>query len=146
MKRTNQSDWVLQQGIASAILFMRGRGVGGVWGFGRWNCSDVKNPKVHLRSAVSANSHFSTCSRFRSIGFCNVYTYIYNYIEQSSSCLLEVFSVFRWLVTVKTWHSFSAGPLGGTSEPQKHMTQICRNKGRPRGFGLNKFLAAKRTS
>lgn len=116
---------------------------GGGLGNGGLGGETVQTSKI-LKSIFAAQYHFFTRSRFRSIGFCNVYTYIYNYIEQSSSCLLEVFSVFRLLVTVRTWRSFSAGPLA--SEPQKHMTQICWNKGRPRGFGLNKFLAAKRTS
>lgn len=56
-KRANQSDWVLQQGIPSAALFMKwgGRGLrnGGV---GRWSCSRIPSFAVH----VSANALFDS--------------------------------------------------------------------------------------
>lgn len=95
-KRANQSDWVLQQGIPSAALFMKGGA--GVWGKGGLDGEAVQ--ESYLLLCTSQQTHFLIRSH-RSICFCNVYTYIYNYIEQSSSCLLEVFSVFRWLVTCK---------------------------------------------
>lgn len=100
----------------------------------------VLTSKKILGSVFSCSfSAFSPLAHaFRSIGFCNVYTCIYNYIEQSSSGSLEVFSVFRLLVTARTWHSFSAGPSTDASEPQKHMT--LESKGRPRrGFLASSF-------
>lgn len=99
-----------------------------------------------LKSVFAAHHqhslYFSTRSRFRSIGFCNVYTYIYNYIEQSSSCLLEVFSVFRLLVILRDVMQFLCWPTRGClGAPETHDTDLLEHRTTKGGFGLNKFLA-----
>lgn len=71
---------------------------------------------------VNARLH---AQNYRSIDFCNVYTYIYTYIEQS---LLEVCMFFSWISNCKTV------PL----KPQNHMTRILLEQ---RKVGVN-FLAS----
>lgn len=135
-RRANQSDWVFAaRRCVSRACSWEGRGQG--------TDGETVLTSKSLKS-VFFPAHLSTRSCFRSIGFCNVYTYIYNYIEQSSSGLQEVFSVFRLLVTVRTWRSFFAGPLWMPRSPRNTGHRSAGTKGDQGGFGL-KFWAAKRT-
>lgn len=96
-------------------------------------CSETKFycPSSLLNHFANARLH---AQKYRSIDFCNVYTYIYTYIEQS---LLEVCMFFSWISNCKTVPFL---------KPQNHMTRIFAGTKKSRGqfFGLSfsLFLAA----
>lgn len=78
------------EAIYQSYCSWEGEGCPGWGGLGVESVPTSKNPKVHLHSVRSANPLIDS----QSISFCIVFTYIYSYIEQSSTGLLEFFFCF----------------------------------------------------
>lgn len=96
----------------------------------------VKNiPKVNL--VLCQQTYLKTCSRFRSVSFCIVYTYIYSYIEQSSSGLLELF--FSVISNCKNMTVSLLAHLGVPWRPETHNIYLLEQRWAkwfwPRVFG-----------
>lgn len=116
VKKKSKPTWDLRSGVLRSTPQFRMTRLRGI----TCKCPGTKfySPSSLLTRFVNARLH---AQNYRSIDFCNVYTYIYTYIEQS---LLEVCMFFSWISNFKTV------PL---KAPESHDTDLAGTKKSSRG-------------